>query len=341
MVTMLELKAKGLIRWSPENLPRKLDAGSQTGVQHAPDVQAFRLLLANHPIPMWVYDLKTLAFLEVNDAALEKYGYTRDEFLTLTINDIRPMEDTTRLNDHVNEKRPALQHSGKWRHCLKDGRIIDVEITSHKLEFKGHKAALVMAQDITERVQAEESLKESELKYRSLIECSSDAVFCVDENGQYKFTNYVYASNFEKTPEYFIGKTFWDVYPKENADYRYEVTKRVFQTGKSEFMEGEVPLPGKTLYFHITVNPIKDETGKVILTLTYATDITARKQAEERLVVERNLLSTLIDNLPDRIYVKDIQGRKIISNVADWQGSSGKTWKMCWENRTLIHTRLS
>ncbi|KAF0128658.1 MAG: PAS/PAC sensor hybrid histidine kinase [Bacteroidetes bacterium] len=137
--------------------------------------------------------------------------------------------------------------------------------------------------DITERKIAEEKLKESELKYRSLIESSSDAIFCVDENGEYKFTNHLFASTFGKTPEYFIGKTFWDVYDKEHADFRYEATKRLFRTGKSETLEVEVPLPEKTLFYLATTNPIKDESGQVLLNLTHATDITELKLIERML----------------------------------------------------------
>jgi PAS domain S-box-containing protein len=103
----------------------------------------FRYLFESHPIPMWIYELKTLAFLEVNDAAVEKYGYRRDEFLSLTLKDIRPAEDVVRLLKDAKQKRPSLQHAGEWRHRLKDGRIINVEITSHTIEFNGRKAVLV------------------------------------------------------------------------------------------------------------------------------------------------------------------------------------------------------
>src|SRR3972149_9336118 len=107
----------------------------------APNEETFRLLFKNHPLPMWVYDLETLAFLEVNDAALEKYGFTHDEFLTLTIKDIRPAEDLAHLINHLEQERPSLQRSGEWRHRLKNGQIIDVEITSHTFKFEGHEAA--------------------------------------------------------------------------------------------------------------------------------------------------------------------------------------------------------
>jgi len=144
--------------------------------------------------------------------------------------------------------------------------------------------------DITDRKKDEDALRESELKYRSLIESSSDAIFCVDDKGQYKFTNHLFASTLGKTPDYFIGKTFWDVYPKEHADHRYEATKRVFQTGESESLEVEVPLPNETLYFYATANPIKDATGKVILNLTHAANITKLKRIEEE---KRSLESRL------------------------------------------------
>src|SRR3990172_339343 len=111
----------------------------------------FDFLFKNHPIPMWIYDIKTLAFLEVNDAAVEKYGYSRKKFLSMTLKDIRPKEDVPRLLKDVSKKRPALQHSGRWQHKLNSGKVIDVEITSHTIDYNGHKAALVIAQDITDK----------------------------------------------------------------------------------------------------------------------------------------------------------------------------------------------
>ena len=143
--------------------------------------------------------------------------------------------------------------------------------------------AIEIIRDITARKQAEDALRESELKYRSLIENSSDVVFCVNAQGEYQFTNRVFASTFGKTPDDFIGKTWWDVYPQEEADYRQATSQRMFETGVTQSIEVTVPLPDKTLYFIAKANPIKDDTGKVILNLTTATDITERKQAEEAL----------------------------------------------------------
>ncbi|HKV44499.1 MAG TPA: ATP-binding protein [bacterium] len=115
----------------------------------------FQYLLANNPLPMWVYDRRTLEFLEVNDAAIVQYGYTRAEFLAMQITDIRPTEDIDRLSKSIVELGPGLRNSGEWRHRRKDGEVIDVHIVSHTLEFAGREAALVVAQDITEQKRAE------------------------------------------------------------------------------------------------------------------------------------------------------------------------------------------
>jgi len=177
--------------------------------------------------------------------------------------------------------------NGDWVWVHGRGKVIEWDSDQKPLRMFGTHV------DISERKKVEEALRESELKYRSLIESSTDAIFSVDENGRYTFTNHLFASTFGQTPEYFIGKTFWDVYPKEHADYRFATTKRVFRTGTSESIEVEVPLPDRTLFFYATANPIKDETGKVVLVLTHAVDITERKLAEHRitsLLADKELL---------------------------------------------------
>ncbi|HLJ60591.1 MAG TPA: ATP-binding protein [bacterium] len=121
-------------------------------------VSGFHLLFASNPLPMWIYDLETLQFLEVNDAAAAQYGYARDEFLGLTILDIRPAEDVPRVRDHVAAGRPRLQASGMWRHRRKDGAVIDVDIVSHTLDFGGRAASLVVVRDITLQKRAEREI---------------------------------------------------------------------------------------------------------------------------------------------------------------------------------------
>jgi len=122
----------------------------------------FRALFAANPLPMWIYSLKTLRFLEVNDAAVQNYGYTRDEFLVMMIQDIRPLDDAERLLTNIGERRQTSERAGSCRHRVKSGRLIDVEITSHEMAFTGQSAALVVAQDITERRTLEEQFQQAQ-----------------------------------------------------------------------------------------------------------------------------------------------------------------------------------
>ncbi len=171
-----ELDADGQVR---QVVFANIDITQRMLAQHAlrDSHASFMRLFANNPLPMWVYDLKTLAFLDVNEAAVTRYGYSRNEFLSMTIADIRPEAERARLLDTILEPRPtALRATGKWLHTLKDGGIIDVEITSHVLEFAERAAVLVVAQDITDRKRAEQALRTSEERFRALTENGTDLI---------------------------------------------------------------------------------------------------------------------------------------------------------------------
>ena len=122
----------------------------------------YRLLFEANPQPMWVYDSTSLAFLAVNHAAIARYGYTREEFLSMTLRDIRPPEDVPELLEHTRIATQTLHTDGPWRHRTKDGTILFVEIAAHPIQFGDAAACLVMASDVTERQRLEEELRQSQ-----------------------------------------------------------------------------------------------------------------------------------------------------------------------------------
>ncbi len=122
----------------------------------------YRLLFEANPQPMWVFDRASLAFLAVNHAAVTRYGYTREEFLGMTLRDIRPPEDVPEFLEHTRVSTPTPHTDGPWRHRRKDGSILIVEIASHPIQFGDAAASLVMATDITERKRLEEELRQSQ-----------------------------------------------------------------------------------------------------------------------------------------------------------------------------------
>jgi len=118
----------------------------------------YRQLFESSPLPLWVYDLETLRFLDVNEVACARYGWSREEFLAMSILDIRPPEDARAVQDSVRDTPPSVFSSGIWRHRTKRGEVILVEITSHEMTFMGRRTRFVCPIDVTQRVRNEERL---------------------------------------------------------------------------------------------------------------------------------------------------------------------------------------
>ena len=129
----------------------------------------YRMLFESHPQPMWLYDIDTFAFLKVNDAAVDEYGYSRDEFLGMTIKDIRPPQDVPKFLELI-ANSPTFDRSGPWPHILKDGSTIQVLITSHAIRFGEHNARFVLAENLTESRRLELELGQSKARAESTAE---------------------------------------------------------------------------------------------------------------------------------------------------------------------------
>ena len=142
--------------------------------------QRYRQLFDDNPLPMWVQDVETLAFLAVNEAALRHYGYSREEFLFLTLNDLLAPAELPSARSESPGAKGDPEAGPVWRHHTKDGGVIEVEIHSQVVGFAGRRAVLVAAHDVTRRRQAVQALRESELKYRTLIETADVAIFLAD-----------------------------------------------------------------------------------------------------------------------------------------------------------------
>ncbi len=151
--------------------------------------ERYRLLFLNNPQPMWLYDTDTLRFLDVNEAALARYGYARDEFLARTMKDIWLEEDAHLLGDAARELLLKRSVSGVRRHRRKDGSVIHAEVFHHYIEFSGKGAAIALANDITDKLEALERLRHSEERYRTLAAVSPVGLYRTDINGRCTYAN--------------------------------------------------------------------------------------------------------------------------------------------------------
>jgi PAS domain S-box-containing protein len=248
---------------------------------------SFRLMFASNPLPMWVYDLKTLQFLEVNDVTVENYGYTRDEFLRMTIAGIRPLEDQARLREDIARDRPALQHSGQWRHRLKDGRVIDVEIISHTLELSGKRAALVVAQDITQRKQAEAALRESEALKAAILASALDCIITIDHQGRIIEFNPAAQTTFGYALEDVLGKEMAQlIIPPSLREQHRLGLKRFLSTRESKILGKRIEMTAQRadrsqFPAELTIAWVVKSDPPIFT--GFVRDITERKQAEQAL----------------------------------------------------------
>jgi len=135
-------------------LARQRAAHDRVQAAYLETERSFRLLFMNNPLPVWAYDRETLLFLEINDVALAKYGYSRAELLRMKVTEIHPTDEVPALLRAIAMRRDVREVSGTWRHRLKDGRIIDAEVQVHDLEFRQRPARVVVALDVTERNRA-------------------------------------------------------------------------------------------------------------------------------------------------------------------------------------------
>ncbi|MCO5250434.1 MAG: PAS domain S-box protein [Candidatus Kapabacteria bacterium] len=149
----------------------------------------YEYMFVHNPQPMWIFDIETLNFLEVNEAAINHYGYSREEFLSMTLKDIRPEEDIDLLIKKIEETRDTHNSSGGWRHLKKNGELIEVDIYAYTVSFHDKNARHVTINDITERSRAEEALRRTGKYYQTLIEKAPDGIVLVGLDGKINYAS--------------------------------------------------------------------------------------------------------------------------------------------------------
>jgi PAS domain S-box-containing protein len=128
----------------------------------AADEDVFRTIFARCPLPMWIYRISDLRFVEVNEAAIERYGYSREEFLGLTLLDVRPPEDRERLLARIRNLPSRVVSTTPWRHRRKDGQLMEVEIHARDIAFRGEPARIAQMIDVSARRETERQLLQAQ-----------------------------------------------------------------------------------------------------------------------------------------------------------------------------------
>jgi PAS domain S-box-containing protein len=272
----------------------------------------YRLLFEKNPLPMWVFDLETLRFLTVNEAAVRHYGYSRDAFLQMTMKDIRAEEDVPVLLADLQEPAAHLRFAGVRRHRKKDGTIIHVEITADKIVFNNRPARLVLANDVTERLRVERQIRESQERFQLVARATNDAVWDWD-----LVTNAVWWSEgVQSLFGYSAGQVGTDadwrvaqIHPDDRDRVDTSIHKVIESAGQfwsEEYRYRRADGSYADVYDRGYV--LHDADGKPVRMIGAMQDITYRKRAEESLRQINQTLKALVETSPLPIVVLSLAG---------------------------------
>jgi diguanylate cyclase (GGDEF)-like protein/PAS domain S-box-containing protein len=265
----------------------------------------YRLLFDSNPLPTWVFSRSTLQFLAVNEATIRHYGFSRPEFLAMTIADIRPEEDIPPLLEAIAKRINGLQAAETWRHRKKDAAIIDVEVVSHELDFQGTDAELVAVHDITERNRIEQALRQAEEKYRTIFEDAVVAIFQSTPCGRYTTVNPAMAQmmGYDSPDELIASITDISQQVYVDPKRREEFKRLLREQGTVKGFECQIYRKDRsTMWISANVRAIF-KAGVLVGYEGLNEDITARKAAEER--VQFLAYYDALTGLPNRTLLKD------------------------------------
>jgi PAS domain S-box-containing protein len=275
-----------------ESVTRTLRENEQHLAAIRASEQRYRLLFESNPIPAWVCDRQTLNFLAVNEAAVRNYGYSREEFMRMTLRDIHPVKSIPTLFECVAAESPAPTPPIAWRHRRKNGPLISVEISIYSFDFEGKAASLILANDITERTKAESALLESEARAQrahaeaeALLSTISAVFVGVDTEGKIRRWNSAAEVAFGIPATLALGQHIrvcgipWNWPSVESVIVDSLGTRKSIEMNDVPY----VRFDHKDGFLHLVITPVPgDSTDGLNFTLL-GTDITQRRLLENQL----------------------------------------------------------
>ncbi len=249
----------------------------------------FELLFSHHPLPMFVLDAETFQILEINDAAVQSYGYSRDEFLRMNAKEIRPPEDIPRLLEVMRSRGTAASSRERWRHRRKNGEVFYVEVSAQRMKFGGGDVLLTVARDISARVHAEDQVAEHTSLLQAMIENNPLAIVSVDSERRVQVCNPAFEHMFGYPREEVLGKRIEALTAPpghESEMVKLIETVRVGKVVKTTAVRRR--RNGSLIDVRILGVPVVVE-GKLMGSLAVYEDISERARSEEarRLAEER------------------------------------------------------
>jgi diguanylate cyclase (GGDEF)-like protein/PAS domain S-box-containing protein len=255
--------------------------------------ESFRLLFKGNPVPMWVTDRESLRFIAVNEAAIALYGYTHEQFLAMTLADLRPFAVRERFAQHL-RTLPDVQLTGNiGQHWKADGTQIDVAVFSRTLIYAGQQARLAVIHDITKVTLAENELRRTKKFLDTVIEHVPVSIVVKDvagletdaSGGRFTLFNRAYEELTGDSRASLIGKTAYQIYPKERADIIVQSDNEALRSADAVTNREHPILTSRNETRLVTAKKtvIRNDNGKPQYLLTVLEDVTERRRAEQHI----------------------------------------------------------
>jgi PAS domain S-box-containing protein len=261
---------------------------------------SYQLLFERNPLPMWVYDVKTLRMLAVNAAALAQYGYTKQEFVGLTLLDLHYEGDVAQLNAHLKlpiSKQPATR---LWRHKNRNGDLIEVEMVTEELELDGIHASMALVRDLTEQRRSEQEKLDLAQRLAITLESIADAFFTLDLDRRFTYVNSRTETLLSTHRDELLGCSVLEKLP--------ESVQTVFQSecdrALAEFKTVNFELYCASLGLWLEVDAYPSALGLAV----YFRDVSEKHAAEQRLLEERATLAAVINSTNNAVISTDHEG---------------------------------
>ena len=276
--------------------------------------EKYRAVIEHSGDNIYFFDPETGRVLESNESLRRTLGYTHDEMTELTIYNFIDHD----RDDIADKVKRAMKHDlsflSERRYVRKDGSRVDVEVGVTRVDYAGKAALCIVSRDITARKRAEAALRESEEKYRTLVENAGEAIFSVDRDMRYLFMNSVSAQRIGRSRDELIGRRIRDAFPPDVAERHEASLTRVFKTGTGETRESLTVLKGEVRRYRTSLQPIRNGVGDVTAVLCIARDITEIYETREQLEGERLFVGSLLDTSNSLIVCLDRNARITVFN---------------------------
>ncbi len=271
-----------------------------------------RTVIATSPEGFWLLDREG-RFLDVNDAACRLLGYSRDEFLTLSVMDLEAEETPEETRARIEKIMAAGEDRFETRHRTRDGHMLDVEVRTRYTELEGG-LFYAFIRDITERKRKDAELEASEARIRAVLEAVPDMIFHCAADGTYLDFWEGRGVDPLVPPEEFLGRTVAEIMSPDLTERTLEVFRKALETGEPQVMEFELPGPAGPRFFESHLSPF--ESGEV---LSVTRDVTERVQAQKALEATNQQLRELTNRLQT---VREEERRAVARELHDELGQT-------------------